>query len=325
MVAISAATAPAGSGNRVDTSLDSAWLLMGKTTPLHIEVTTSAGSHGRLWAPGDTLVEGVEVASRTQPDTTDLGNGRIRISQTLVLQSFDSGNYVLPPILYIDGGDTARSQALALKVVPVNVDSLETIHDFAPVLDIKSHFWDWVPLIVSENMWAVWLLLGLIVAAFCLWYFYLRKLKDKPMVIPLKRHVYVPTPYEVAIQALNRLKEEDLCSRGEEKEFYTRLTEILRVYVDNRFHINAMEMTSSQILRALKSNEDTRLPEKYMRSVLQIADYVKFAKMRPFSDDNVQALRDAFNFVEETKPRPVAQEEPEATGSETKPISEDTK
>ena len=63
------------------------------------------------------------------------------------------------------------------------------------------------------------------------------------------------------MQRLETLRTENLCDKGQEKEYYTRLTDILRSYLDTRFGINAMEMTSSQIVKSLRNNEETRMPE----------------------------------------------------------------
>ncbi|MDE5634813.1 MAG: cell wall anchor protein, partial [Muribaculaceae bacterium] len=99
-----------------------------------------------------------------------------------------------------------------------------------------------------------------------------------------------------------------LCERGEERAYYTELTDILREYIDKRFNINAMEMTSRQILDRLNANPETRPSEKLMRQILEVADFVKFAKMRPMPDDNTKSFRNAIEFVENTKPLPEPEE-----------------
>ena len=100
------------------------------------------------------------------------------------------------------------------------------------------------------------------------------------------------------------LKEEKLWQGGQDKQYYTRLTDILREYLDGRFSINAMEMTSTEILDALRRNNETRVVERHMKEILNVADFVKFAKMRPLADDNEASMRYAITFVEETKPQP---------------------
>ena len=67
-----------------------------------------------------------------------------------------------------------------------------------------------------------------------------------------------------------------------------------------KLHINAMEMTSSQIIETLHRNEETKAVNRQLRDILEMADFVKFAKMRPLPDDNEQVMRYAETFVEET-------------------------
>ncbi len=140
--------------------------------------------------------------------------------------------------------------------------------------------------------------------------------KNKDEIRPKEKPV---PPYDMAMGSLNRLRADKLCEQGREKEFYTRLTDILRIYLQGRFGINAMEMTSTQIRHSIQANEETRLSKRNMDAVLEMADFVKFAKMRPLPDDNTRAFNSAMQFVEDTKPQPVAEtvEEGEAEKTET--------
>ncbi|MDE7443496.1 MAG: cell wall anchor protein, partial [Muribaculaceae bacterium] len=122
-------------------------------------------------------------------------------------------------------------------------------------------------------------------------------------------------PYEMAMRQLEILRHRKLCERGQDKEYYTELTDILRVYLDRRFGINAMEMTTTQIKKAIRDNEATRPSTEQMSRILDMADFVKFAKVRPFADDNTRAINSALQFVQDTKPQP----EPEPESTEVKP------
>ena len=287
----------------VKASMDSAYIVMGKTTPMHIEILQGVNDMGYMpQTKNDTLTSAVEVAGITKADTIDLGNDRRQIRFDLILQSFDSGLYTLPPILYLVGKDSFFTEEMALKVLPVPVDTLQTVHDYAPVVEPDTRFFDYLPDVVTDYWWAFLLaiLLGLLV------YFYFKyfRKKELPQIFKKKE---VP-PYELAISSLEKLRAENLCENGREKEFYTRLTEILRIYLDGRFGINAMEMTTTQIVESLNNNNDTRDASTTMEAVLHIADFVKFAKVRPLPDDNNKAFENALSFVETTKPIPVAAE-----------------
>lgn len=288
-----------GQNVRIESKLDSATLMMGRVTSLNVTVVKPSAERGRIVIPSDSMTANVEIVGEAAADTTSLGNGIEEIKRRIILQSFDSGVYVLKPILYVSPlGDTIASDRPVLKVIPVNVDSLTTIHDYADAQEGEHRFFDFLPDFMTT--WWFWLIVGVVLAAagIILYFHYAKK---GNITIKLRSKPEEP-PYERAVRSLNDLRSQHLCEQGREKEFYTRLTDILRVYLDKRFHINAMEMTSSQILRALESNEATRLPRLHMSQLLEIADFVKFAAQRPLPDDNVKAFNNAMQFVEDTKP-----------------------
>ena len=113
------------------------------------------------------------------------------------------------------------------------------------------------------------------------------------------------------MKGLNDLKQQNLCSTGQEKEYYTTLTDILRVYLQDRFAINAVEMTTTQITAALNVNPETKSHKQMIRQILEVADFVKFAKVRPMPEDNVRSFNYALQFVEDTKVIPHSENEEE--------------
>lgn len=274
--------------------LDSATLLMGKTTTLHLEITQDKGARGFFPnEQADTLNAMVEIAERPAADTTDLDNNRIQINRDLIIQSFDSGMWVIKPIPYVVNGDTAYCNQLTLKVLPVDVSQMKDIHDIKPVENVPFNLLDWLP-----NYWWAWLL-GLLLIGAGIWAY--RKYYKKG-INPLKPNKKRLPPYEEAMINLQNLKAAQLWQQGQEKEYFTGLTDILRVYIDRRFDINAVEMTSSQIIDTLKKNEETKAVNEQLEMILEIADIVKFANARPLADDNEVAYQRAVNFVEATRP-----------------------
>lgn len=305
---IVASSANAMAGIVVKASLDSAYILMGKQTALHVSAVGELPVNAAVYMV-DSVWKDVEIASVSEPKISDLGNGRKEILQDVIIQSFDSGMYTLPPVYYMAGGETIASNRPVLKVIPVPVDSMVTVHDYADVADLPRHFFDIFPDWVTD--YGVWILLVLIVIGGGLFVYFKWIRKGKLPILPQKKPV---PPYQLAMERLQTLHAEHLCERGEEKEFYTRLTDILRSYLDARFGINAMEMTSTQIRRSLRENNDTKTSEQYMSRILEIADFVKFAKIRPLPEDNISSYNDALQFVEDTKPVEVV---PPADSKET--------
>ena len=170
---------------------------------------------------------------------------------------------------------------------------MQDINDIKPVEDVPFNLLDWLP-----DYWWAWLIALLLIGAGTWIYIKFHKKGVNPLK-PRKRRL---PPYEEAMYNLQRLKDAQLWQKGQEKEYFTGLTDILRVYIDRRFDINAVEMTSSQIIDTLKRNEETRAVNEQLEMILEVADIVKFANARPLADDNEVAYQRAVNFVEATRP-----------------------
>ena len=99
MVLLATVAAAWGGNVTFRAKLDSATLLMGRTTTLHLEITQDKNVRGFFAnEQADTLSAMIEIAERPAADTTDLGNNRIQINRDLIIQSFDSGMWVIKPI-----------------------------------------------------------------------------------------------------------------------------------------------------------------------------------------------------------------------------------
>lgn len=287
----------------VRAKLDSANLLMGKMTTLQLSVSQPKGVKGSFPLLSKMREDGiiplcgdsVELRAPSRIDTVE-SSGSIDIVYQIPLQAFDSGYYRLPEFVYVSGGDSVRSNSVSFKVYPVQAKADTPINDYAGVAKPDG----WSPLDYLPD-WVIdfWWLLIIILAAIGVSLYAMRKYRRQGYIIPKKPE---PTPYEVAVSGLAKLKEKKLWEQGMEKEYFTELTEILRTYLYRRFGINAMEMTSREILDSLSKNPELKDKRQYFRQILDMADFVKFAKVRPLPDDNVLAFDNARRFVEETKP-----------------------
>ncbi|MBO4815099.1 MAG: cell wall anchor protein [Muribaculaceae bacterium] len=315
IISLMTLTAAQGANAFLKARIDSAVLLMGKTTWLHLELVTDKGvSYVFPNDQVDTLHSMVEIVERPTAKKVDLGNNRVQVNKDYLIQSFDSGLWAIKPIVCLVGeGDTVLSNALSLKVVPVEVDEKGDIQDYAAVEKAPSKFFDWVPDFIVD-LWWLWLAL-LVLAALTYAYFkWWRKGK-----LPFKHEKKRLPPYEEAMQRLAQLKEQQLWQQGMEKEYYTELTDILREYIDRRFNINAVEMTTTQIKETLLNNEQTMPVNDQLNEILEIADFVKFANQHPLADDNERSLQRAINFVEHTRPV----EEEAKTAEEENPAAQE--
>lgn len=303
---ITGATVVKAANVTISAKLDSVNVLMGNLNTLHLEVVENKGVKGRLSifqeidkARGYATVCGdsVELGTDYKTDTTELGSGKIQINYSIPVQAFDSGTYTLPKFVYYAGQDSAVSNSLTFNIYPVNVTADDEIAGFAPVAEPDGKkFYDFLPDWLLDFWW-LWLIVFLAICAF-LWA--MRNYKQKgglPFVSPKE----LPKPWEVALGSLQRLKARKLWEQGMEKEYFTELTDILREYLFARFGINAMEMTTRQIMDKIYES-DLRDKKDYVKQILNIADFVKFAKVRPLPADSIAAYDNAVKFVEETIP-----------------------
>lgn len=294
---------PAVADVTVTASLDSTSIMMGRIDTLRLIVQRDADRQGAfplfnkisragfVTLLGDTVELGVP-----RMDTVKREGNRITERLVVPVQVFDSGYYKLPPFIYLTASDSVASNQVELTVVPVKVGENDAIADYNDIVDPSDKsFWDWVPDWIYE-LWWLWLLLIVIVAAVA---YFGKKYRRTGKFISLPEKPQ-PKPWTVALERLEKLKAKNLWENGMEKEYFTELTDILRDYLNARFGINAMEMTSRQIMQTLADQSDVREKRGYVRKILDVADFVKFAKVRPLPSDNVEAFENAVNFVKET-------------------------
>ena len=159
-----------------------------------------------------------------------------------------------------------------------------------------------LPFIFAEiKDYATYGTIGLIVFALLVWLVawliarYMRKRKATPRPAPK-----IP-PHVVANKALVELGHRKLWQKGKFKAYYTALTSILRTYISGRWDIGALEMTTDEIIIALRDIEMPSASRTDLITILRTADMVKFAKAEPEAEENEENLSRAIYFVENTK------------------------
>ena len=190
-------------------------------------------------------------------------------------------------------GKPYKSEQLALKVVTMDVDTLHP-NEFFPPKDVQDN-----PFLWSE--WSSLLWLSLLIVALCalgIW-LQLRLKANKPIITSI-RIIKKILPHQRAMKAIEEIKAEHMTTSDDPKEYYTRLTDTLRQYINERFGFNAMEMTTSEIIDNLqKSGDQTMIGE--LKDLFETADLVKFAKYSTLIGENDLNLVNAINFIDQTK------------------------
>lgn len=277
----------------VKASIDSASIKIGQQTRLHFEIVQGVQPMVQFPLLADSIISGVEIISVSKPDTTSLEDGKIRIDADVVISSFDSALYYIPPFKFVAGADTFETNPFSLKVSSIPVDTVRQ-----PLYDIK-------PIFNAPINWAevsLYVLIFLLIAAaiFFLYKYYIKKKKTGNDVVEEKT-VYIPA-HEIALNELSRIKQEKIWQQAKVKEYYTEITTVLRQYIELRYQIPALEMTSDELIDRLdimrELDKDTKLN---LKQVLKLADLVKFAKWTPDFNEHELTLGNAFEYVQSTK------------------------
>ncbi|MCC8154615.1 MAG: hypothetical protein LIP01_10605 [Tannerellaceae bacterium] len=284
-----------GQKTLIDIELEPAAILIGEQSIISINVTTDCDKDVRLLISRDTLMRGVEVLTISDPDSVFIDNNRVIIKQDLLITSFDSSLYLLPPVQVLDGDEIISSNQVALKVstVPVNIEDPDDFYDIKTVWKPPFIFADYYPVILGVLLFI--LLVVLI-------YFLVQRMRNKQPVNPFKKPEPVLPPHVIAIKELDEIKQQKLWQQGRNKEFYTQLTDTLRKYIHSRFGINAMEMTSGEIMELIRKNTEAESVYDSLKQILVLSDFVKFAQFHPLPDENNLSLMNAYLFVNQTKP-----------------------
>ena len=279
----------------VDASLDSLQILIGEQTKLRLQVSSDADKQVAFPIFQDTLISGIEVLETSKLDTHQLNNGqRMLLTQEYTITSFDSALYYIPPMVVTVDGNSYPSKALALKVYSIPVDTLHPELFFGPKTVMKSPFvWkDWYLSIILGILFGPLMLL--------LWYLVKCFQSNEPIILKVKGEVKI-LPHVRAMNELEAIRQKKEWQKGAIKKYYTELTDVVRIYITDRYGFNAMEMTSSEIIGYLSEKIDNKDVLRNMGKTFQTADWVKFAKHVPLMNENDANYSSIVDFIAATK------------------------
>ncbi len=295
---ISIISSLSGQDVNIKSSFDSSRIYIGDQ--IKFTITVDKPSDLRLALPifKDTLCKNIEIISGPRVDSSTIKNGRTKIVQKYLITSFDSGRYQVRPVFAEtknEGGiKRFYSDYSMLKVMRVKITPPDTT---TKIFDIIKPYK--APLTVGEVLpWLLIITLAGVIAWTALRF--LRKLKKSET--PSGTFITVELAHEIAFRELEKLKGEGLWQKGEIKRYYTMLTEILRQYLENRFSVFSLELTTAETLEALVKKgfkKDGAYNE--LKAILTGADLVKFAKYNPVPVENESHFQNSWNFVVATK------------------------
>jgi hypothetical protein len=295
----------------ISMELDTNRILIGDQVDLSIEVIKPENSSVIFPQFGSSLTDEIEIVNKSEIDSSKLDDNKVALYQNITVTAFDSGLMYIPPanFIYRSGGftDSVSSPAEYLEVLPVKIDTTGTIRDIKGIYKAPYSFSEIYPFILS-----------LIFTGLLIWfiiYYIDRKKKDKPVL----RRIRPPEmPHVIALRELDKLKAEKLWQQNKVKLYYTRLTGIIRTYIERRFDIMAMEQTTSEILYEFRDREIENVNYSILEQLLNLADLVKFARGEPLPEENITLMENAYEFVRNTKFVPAQQNGTQDKGANNK-------
>ena len=224
--------------------------------------------------------------------TNKSANG-ISAEKKFIFSAYDSGNFVLGPAsIVFDNGDSIFTDSILIRCNTLDVD---TAKPFKPIkAPLK------VPYTWTEFLWIIIPVLFLIMLAIAGYVMWKEQQKKKPMAYT--RPVPKDPPHIWAIKELKKLEDEKVWQKDEVKLYYSRLTEILRLYLEYRYRWFALEETTEEIEARIADYVTKDKAKEMLLEVLRAADLVKFAKGLPMPNNNIAAMETAVKFIEWTKP-----------------------
>lgn len=286
----------------ISAALDSTKIRIGEQVKLDLYVSYSAKQNNlKIQWPNiaDTITDKIEVISVSVIDTTspDKSNPDIfQQHQQITISAYDSGYFAIPGFKFFINNDSTNafySQSLFLEVHTVPTDSSIT-----KTKDIKPPFaeafnWKWY----SKYFYWGFSLLVIIILIILITIYFTKKNK----IVVLKSEKPKIPAHIIALQSLEKIKNEQIWKEEKTKEYYSSISDTIRLYIEERFKVNALESTTAEIMKAFRSQVVDKESKDKLQQLLMLSDLVKFAKQFPIISEHTFTLQNAFDFVNETK------------------------
>jgi hypothetical protein len=222
---------------------------------------------------------------------TKLEDGRIKTESRFLLTTFTTGNYIIPPIPIEFQLPDSTVKYLISEPTPIKVKSLlADSSDTADIRDIKGPI-----AFKSGGLWRYYLAAGVIIisaiVAFIYWRIRKKRKGQGEPVDPRK-------PWEIAFEDLAMLKEKDYPTKGEFKQFYIELTEIIRDYMQRIYRMPVLDMTTEEFLGRIFEEDISDELYRRLKGFLYFADLVKFAKLVPEPERTGADFDEAVGIIE---------------------------
>ncbi len=240
------------------------------------------------WPVYTDTIKGLELVESSPLDTLSTSE-KWSLTQILTITSFDSGYVAFPPMLLNVDDQNITSPAIAIEVGMPQLKAEQDLYDIKEPLEPP---FNWVPLLLVL-LGALVLTAGIV--AFVKWY----KNRDKVVKLTPEQKL---TPYEFALWQINEIEKEQLWQSGKIKEFYSRITDVLRLYMERQMGINAMESTADEVILKMQALSLPKELNQKSADLFTLSAMVKFAKAKPDAVAHERSMATVKAFLQQTKP-----------------------
>jgi len=246
----------------------------------------------------DTLSEQIDILKRGNVERTADADSNVIVKQQLTLMTFDTGQIVLPSVglKYAKSfDDPMRLEAFTdpIKLYATTI-AVDTTLAYKPIIEPLA-----APITMKEVFpWILAVLLAILIGL-GIWLFLKRRKTRVDEDGNVIKGPVIP-PYDKAVDELKRLREEKMWQSGKVKEYFSSLTDIAREYIEGQFGVNAVEMTTDDILDEIKPLRFPKETYNKLKNTMEVADLVKFAKYSASTLESDTALSDMTEFVNES-------------------------
>jgi phage gp46-like protein len=244
----------------------------------------------------DKVLESFGMVDWDNPGDKLDENGNVVSTYQYRLEPLLSGTYPIPAFTFeFHDVNSPEEKKYELTTEPFDIEVTSLLEDDRAELKIED-IEGVVEIPKKPSFWWAWALGVIAVLTALGTWLWLRRRRVKELI-----RIFKPA-HELAYERLRVLVKEDLVGAGRIKEFYERISDILRHYIEHRFSLRAPERTTEEFLYELASTNI--LPESDKQNLaqfLQHCDLVKFAKHEPTSEQIQQAFDLVKAFIEKTK------------------------
>jgi hypothetical protein len=268
-------------------------ILIGEPISLVVETYMPLGTDFR-WFNSDSIPF-FHITERSAIDTIENMDGK-KISQTLMITSFDSGTQYVPPFEIMVNNQSFFTDSIAVQVSFTPFDVNADYRDIKDIIEVVNKNTRYIPWFIAA--------LAFLSAAVLIALFVTRQRTRAAILAPIGPML---SPYEEAMNILAELKKRGTRDTSV-KGFYSELNDVLRKYISREFGIATFERTNEELiiqLRTLYLSKDSYLR---LAQSLRMSDFVKFAKYTPSekdNDDNLEIVRTSIELLNKRLPSAV--------------------